>query len=83
MYQFVGAWGPIDDYPETQGELDEWLRAPAPCGACEHATRCATGFACEAFRLFVRNPTRWHRARRQPTTAVFEEVFAEPLKRAA
>ena len=41
MYQLVGAWGPIDDYPETRAELEECPRVPAPCDGCPHAARCA------------------------------------------
>ena len=83
MYQFVGAWGPIDYYPETRADLDEYLMIAAPCDGCENSTRSATGLACEAFRSFVHNATRWQVAPRQPTQAAYEELFGEPVTPAA
>jgi hypothetical protein len=51
------------------------LLAEAPCDACPLRTRCAQGAACRAFASYVHGGSRWRSVSREPSAAIFAQVF--------
>lgn len=73
---------PIDPYEGHERAAhpqDKHDEDPGPCVGCPHQERCAGGQACEQFRIFVSagNSPRWRIAPRQPSVAIFRELFEE------
>jgi len=55
-----------------------------PCQDCEHSARCAEGRACAVLRMFIISGRISAVAPRQPSTAIFAQIFGEtqqPAKR--
>ena len=54
-----------------------------PCQDCEHSARCAEGRACAVLRMFIVSGRISAVAPRQPSTAIFAQIFGEPQQRPA
>jgi hypothetical protein len=48
----------------------------SPCDDCPHVRRCAAGLACESMKLFIYGGRISATAPRQPSAAIFRELFA-------
>lgn len=63
--------------PPIYGDVHD--DAPGPCPECPLAARCSSlKQACEQFAIFVRvgGTERWRGAARQPSWAIFRQLFA-------
>jgi hypothetical protein len=54
-----------------------------PCQDCEHSARCAEGRACAVLRIFIVSGRISAVAPRQPSTAIFAQIFGEPTHQPA
>ncbi len=69
---------------QQEAPLGELIaREPIPCDGCPHRDRCSRGEACLAFEVYLARPTQWQQAPRQPSAAIYGELFGEGIREAA